>query len=399
METKSKYLEIQDFLKGFQSIDLANSQLALKYDINVTKSFLLPSGGMSMETVWIYNYDMIKARGDLNIENEARALILDQNADIVSMSFKRFFNAHEQYASKIDWDSAIAEFKHDGSLIVIYEHKGRFYIQTRKTPTANGVIHNSTTNMTYEEAVINILKEKFNNPFKPFRDTNEDERLCWVFEFVSPVNRIVTPYKNADLKLLTIFDKLSVSEIGREAVNEFAKRYNLSRTSAVSINSIDEVIEVFPSIDPLEEGFVVVDKNFNRIKIKNPSYLAIARTINAGNKITPEHFANIVLKGDANEIASYYPEYSDALFLMQSILEEMVDEVASLWILNNDKESRKEFALAVKDHPLSGILFMMWTNKIERISDGFHLIKPEHLVLTTANRRPSKFKKVMEKFS
>ena len=282
METKSKYLDIQNFLKGFRSIDLANSQLALKYNIDITKNFLVVQGGMSMEPVWIYNYDAIKARGDLNIENEARALILDQNADIISMSFKRFFNAHEQYASKIDWNNARAEFKHDGSLIVIYEHKGKFYIQTRRTPTAQGTINGSATNMTYEEAVVNVLKKKFKTPFKPFRDVNVDESFCWVFEYVSPTNRVVTPYTNTDLKLLSVFDKLNITEVDRESVDEFARKYDFSRPISINVNSIDDVVKVFPSIDPLEEGFVVVDNNFNRIKIKNPSYLSIARAINSG---------------------------------------------------------------------------------------------------------------------
>lgn len=396
MESKD-YLEIQKFLKGFKCLDMAISHLKLSYDIEATKDYIVAPDGRSMFPVWVLNYDMIKAKGDYNIENEARALILDQNADIVSMSFKRFFNAHEHYASKLDWESAIAEFKHDGTLVVVYEYRNNFYIQTRKKATANVPILGSPNGMTYSQAVINVLKEKFKNPFKPFKDQNVNECFCWVFEFVAPFNRIVTPYEKPDLYLLSIFNKNEIKEMDRSYTDNFAKEYRFNRPTSIMIDDMDEIIGVFKSIDPLEEGFVVVDKNFNRIKVKNPSYLSVARTVNAGNKVVPRHFAEIVLKGDSKEIISYYPEYREVIEYMDSTLQLMIEGMANLWWTNAGVDSQKEFALAVKDNPLNHILFMLKKGKIETIDEGLQFIKPETLVLEATKRQDGKIEELMRK--
>lgn len=396
MGTTKNLLEIQKFLKGFQNIEMAISHLKLSYDIEVTKDFILSTNGTTMFPVWLFNYDILKARGDCTIENEARGLILDQNADIVSMSFKRFFNSHEQYVAKLDWDLARAEFKHDGTLVVLYEYKGNFYIQTRRKATANVSIQ-STNGLTYSNAVINVLKEKFKDPFRPFRNHNIDECFCWAFEFVAPFNRIVTPYDKPDLYLLSIFNKTEIKEMPTLYSDDFAREYRISRPNSIFVEEIEEILEAFPEIDPLEEGFVVVDRNFNRMKVKNPSYLSISRTVNAGSRVVPRHFAEIVLKGDAKEIISYYPEYREVLELMDNILSDMIEEVTTLWWINSGIDSQKEFAEAVKSHPLNHLLFMLRKGKITTIHEGLRKISPDILINETSKRSNGKITKLMNK--
>jgi hypothetical protein len=42
-------------------------------------------------------------------------------------------------------------------------------------------------------------------------------------------------------------------------------------------SSLDEVVEAARSLDPhAREGFVVCDRNFNRVKVKSPRYIALA---------------------------------------------------------------------------------------------------------------------------
>ena len=242
-----------------------------------------------------------------------------------------------------------------------------------------------------------MLKEKFKDQFRPFKNHNIDECFCWAFEFVAPFNRIVTPYDKPDLYLLSIFDKNEIKEMPTLYSDDFAREYRISRPNSIFVEEIEEILEAFPEIDPLEEGFVVVDRNFNRMKIKNPSYLSISRTVNAGRKVVPKHFAEIVLKGDAKEIISYYPEYREVLELMDNILSNMIEEVTTLWWINSGIDSQKEFAEAVKSHPLNHLLFMLRKGKINTIHEGLRKISPDILINETSKRSNGKITKLMNK--
>ena len=73
---------------------------------------------------------------------EARGLILDEddNWNVVSMSFTKFFNLEEQLAAEIDWDSAVVEEKLDGSLMSLYWYDGAWQVQSSGTADASGPV-------------------------------------------------------------------------------------------------------------------------------------------------------------------------------------------------------------------------------------------------------------------
>jgi hypothetical protein len=60
-----------------------------------------------------------------------------------------------------------------------------------------------------------------------------------------------------------------------------------------------------------EEGYVVVDKNFNRVKIKSPAYLMVHRMANNGNMST-RRAIDVYMAGECDEILAYFPEYKSA---------------------------------------------------------------------------------------
>ena len=73
----------------------------------------------------MFNYDMIESDNSEQIVREARGLVLEipDNQDlpvkIARKGFDRFYNYGEKYAAEIDWDSASATIKEDGTLIFI----------------------------------------------------------------------------------------------------------------------------------------------------------------------------------------------------------------------------------------------------------------------------------------
>lgn len=392
-------LEIQKYLNGFKNLAMAQRHLQMHFAIDIKPDTLTFSDG-SVEQVWVYNYNIIKSRGHSKIENEARGLILNEANEVVSLSFPRFFNIHERNAADIEWKFAKLERKLDGSLIVVYGYKGEVFIQTRKSACASGRMNN-LREKTYCEAAVDVLKGMPDrmHPFEPF-DGHENylSRYTWAFEYVGADNRLITPYETSKLVLLAAFRKDLGAEVLPKYVDNFAKHWGFERPQTYGgFGSEEDAIEfVKTTSGPLEEGFVAVDGINRRVKIKNPAYLAVSRAVNAGDLLSPRHFANIVVKGDAEETASYFPEFANILLLMQDTLEKLILQVDDLWIFHKDIESRKEFAEAVKHHPLCGLLFMARSGKIENFDDAVVHIKPDYLIKETKERHETSYKYALE---
>jgi len=306
---------------------------------------------------------------------------------VISFSFPRFFNYRENPEDIIDWETARAEVKHDGSLIVIYNHRGNWFIQTRQSANAEGTL-NGNNYITYNKAVVSLLEQKCkNNPFEYFRD-----HYCYVFEFVSPLNRIVTPYSENDLYLLSIFNKRTLTECDSWIVDDVAKEFNFSRPGVFDVNNADDVSKLFSDLNDLDEGFVIVDSYKNRIKMKNIRYLSIAKTINAGNKVSPKNFADIVLTGETDEILTYFPEFKKQIGFFEDTLKMIEKDLETIWRNNRDKKSQKEFAISIKNHPFSGVLFDLRSCKISNINEGIRKIKPKAIVEFVSTVRHNEFK-------
>ena len=392
-------LDVQKFLKSFRDIETGIETLVRKFAINVYKDYL-EFGDGTWEDVWIFNYDQLKSKGDLKIENECRGLILNHKCDIVSLSFTRFFNDTDKYAAEIDWESANAEFKHDGTLVVIYTYRGDYFIQTRGRANADGFLPGDPTR-TYNEAVMAILQKwaekKDGDPFGLFKKHNINDSYTWAFEYVGPDNRIITPYKEDDLILIAAFDKYVPAEVKSHYVDQFAFEYDIKRPDFRRVPSVEAAYELLDYMDVLEEGVVISDHRCRRLKVKKPSYRTMARIENtAAEDLNAIRFAEIVLAGDARYVSKHYPEYSPILDFFDEVLVSLMEELQTVWLLYRVADSRKTFAEHVKRNPFSSILFLAWDGKIKDMQDAIKYIKPKQLVDLATDYHPATFNKSFE---
>ncbi len=61
------------------------------------------------------------------------------------------------------------------------------------------------------------------------------------------------------------------------------------------------------AINPLEcEGYIAVDRNFNRIKIKSPQYVALAHT---KDSMSARSMMQIIRANESDEFLNYFPEF------------------------------------------------------------------------------------------
>lgn len=394
-------LEIQKFIRGQSSIKTANTMLEDLLNLKITESTLVFPNG-DKETVYIYNYHQWKTPLESTIGKEARALILNEHGVVVSFSFQRFpsYGQDIDADDEFDWDSARLEEKLDGSLVVVYGYRGHHFIQTRGLIDASGEI--AGTGVTYNDAVMGYLHNiTGGDPFKHFYGN-----MCYVFEYIGPGNRHVTPYKETSLVLLSIFNRNTLAEMSKQFVDNYAYRSHFPRPISMDLLGLHDTTEeninyYMDKLEPLEEGYIIVDKNQNRLKIKSKSHVAISNALNIGNGVSTNHFANIVLQGEHGEMKAYFPEYGGILDLLFKTLENLREECADLWEASKDIKLRKNFAAAVSECPLRHVLF-----SARDLKKKFHptaivfeniekYIKPVTLVGLTKEKYTEEYEKII----
>ncbi|OHT14656.1 hypothetical protein TRFO_42926 [Tritrichomonas foetus] len=93
-----------------------------------------------------------------------------------------------------------------------------------------------------------------------------DQNLTYIFELIGKNNRQKVPYLTDEL--------VHIGPRNNNTLKEFAFKLPYFRTPRVfDLHSLKECEEYLNNINEFIEGFVIVDKNFNRLKIKTERYL------------------------------------------------------------------------------------------------------------------------------
>jgi len=327
------------------------------------------------------NYGMCETVTDL--ANECRGLVLEYGTwDVVAFSFKRFFNSHQGHAAEIDWSTAKALEKVDGTLITFYHYDGHWRFSTRGVPDASGEVPAQTGEhfRFYIEGLLYAEGLSVDDLCAGL-----PEHYCVVCEYVGPYNRIITDYREENLYLLAMTDR----DVCEDVEPPETWRWPFSWPVEIRrVGSLEAVMEMTRDLDTLDEGFVVVDAGYNRIKVKAESYRSIARLINAGKERTEKHYAAIVLSGRGDEIKQHFPELAEKIDEHNEALADAIGEATHLWIWNHEIPDRKVFAMLVKHAKLSAWLFMRYGGKTALPCQTWAMenVKPERLAEWTARR-------------
>lgn len=242
-------------------------------------------------TCAIFNYDIDANFAD-PIVQEARGIIIDMcfyATKVVCWPFRKFGNYGESYADKIDWASARVQEKIDGSIVKLYWYNGQWRWAT------NGVINAENANVPLTNLSYLDLIHKADN-YKDIDFDSLSKNYTYIFELVSPYNRIVIDYK-----------KTSLYHIGTRCVSD-GMEYNLNigiqQPKEYPICTFEDALAAAEAMNQdtnfvEHEGFVVVDKYWNRIKIKSPAYLALHHAWNNNNYlINKNDTIAAILRGD-----------------------------------------------------------------------------------------------------
>ena len=163
--------------------------------------------------------------------------------------------------------------------------------------------------LTFYDLFIKALTNALSVPFDAvsFLTTLLDKRFCYTFELVSPESRVVVRYKEADLYFIGFRDVATFEELNPDesAISNFIKR-----PKEYELNSLNACLQATERMGYDEEGFVVVDKYWNRIKVKSPAYVIAAHLRENGN-VSKDKILTIIERGEQDEFLGYFPEYKE----------------------------------------------------------------------------------------
>lgn len=301
----------------------------------------------------LFKYD-IGAKFDVPMVQECRGVVLDENDNwsVVCRAFDKFFNEGEFYAAKIDWSTAKVQEKLDGSICTIYHYDGAWRVATSGTPDACGEVHAS--DITFRD----YFWETFHDQGGLFPASGR-ESLCFSFELMGPDNRIVVIHEKAHLKLIGVRDRLTGTQL---PVEVWAPHVNIPAVRSFDFTSAAQLYDSFESMSPVnQEGYVVVDSEYRRVKVKHPGYVALHHLGTAGN--TFKNFLQVVRTGEISEVLNSHPDMASRIADAKVEYDRFLLSVYMTYEKLKDIPVQKDFALEATKTPFSTCLFQMRRGK------------------------------------
>src|SRR5688500_6099441 len=284
-----------------------------------------------------------------------RGLIYHQETgEIIARPFKKFFNYGEPSAPKFAPDDWVTVFdKADGSLGVAYDTPDGPAIATKGSFTSEQAQH-----------ATELLRTKYGR-------YQTDDYCTDLFEIIYPENRIVLDYGDTDeLRYLGSV----VLETGEDYWNGMLiGYYDIPKNHFLISGEFETDVQQIDLHRPNAEGVVILnDDTGERLKLKQEDYIELHKVMTGLNE---------------RQIWEWYRDmYLD--WVLEDLPEELHDWATKVWnqidenftTLSNqlfevfysiEHLERKEFALALKDHPswLMGAAFARYDDNTERSAE------------------------------
>jgi hypothetical protein len=311
----------------------------------------------------ILDYDQIEVKWTEPYGRVCRGLILDARTfDVIGFGLPKFFNHGEFYADEIDWMSSRVFEKIDGTMVNRWwsPHTERFEYSTRYQLPESLVV-NTVGTMTWKD----LIDECMRNSFTELTSASQPRNETWTFEVCSRHNQVVVRHNELHAKLLAIRNIETLKERSIEtSASSTPRAYSFANAAEVA-----EFANKHPATEL--EGFVVVDRDFRRVKMKSDQYVQLHRAKDGLQGIN-----NIILLARANdyeEILVHFPEYKPDLDAVAGAIAQVIAHHESVYEKLKGISDQKSFAIAVTSHGLlfPGSLFCMRSGKNKSIRAGF----------------------------
>lgn len=196
----------------------------------------------------------------------------------------------------------------------------------------------------------------------------------------TPYNIVVKPHGESTATLLTVRNLETLEE--ETHANAYAAKLGVPLVKHYDLNAtnVGTLLRTFENMVWHDEGYVVVDYNFNRVKVKNPAYVAVHHL---KGKSAEHNILTIVKTNEIEEFGATFPERKEELYRLKENYDKLVDKLNEVWeelkVLkpkNIMPSEKKRYAMEVfnvtKKHDLktfTGLFFGLAENKIESVED------------------------------
>ena len=324
-------------------------------------------------------YSQIDSDFNNELVRECRGIIFDEDTwEPVSVPFFKFGNVGESYCPKIDWATAHIGQKIDGSLCKIANINGNLLISTNGTILADKAPVAEQIGCKYKSFGDIAREILFNKSIEPCLF---EEGFTYMFELVSPWTRVVIPHKSNNMYFLGRRNNKTFQETYFTDDPIFSKLFDIP--AIYPLKSIDECIAATKAMPWDEEGYVVCDSKFNRVKVKSPSYVA-AHNLKGNGVMSYARALELVRANEIDEICTYFEEFRPALEECKARFWDRIAKIQEAWeeYLKVDASlpTRKDKALWITSHfPIPGIAFGLLDKKITSVKSFFMDVPIEKL--------------------
>lgn len=310
-----------------------------------------------------FSYEPSVSSMDYQLCRESRGIVLDRDKDWspVCRPFEKFFNIREKHAANIDWDSAWVEPKLDGSMVCLWSYGNEWQVSTTGTP--DGATPGGVNNSTFRDRFFAYLDRR--RVHLPLFDRSASG-ITFIFEFMDHEDPIVIQYPETKAVLLGMRENHTGAWLP-VATRRPHWLLHVDVVDRIQLDSINakQIVELVSKLNGAEyEGFVVVDKHYQRVKVKSPEYVLLRATRFGFSKVL---LVELILTGGADDVVSTFPILADRVHKMKSDLQSLARSIDSAFgeCYTACSQSRKEFARKVVDNykEISGVLFALLDNK------------------------------------
>lgn len=327
----------------------------------------------------MFNYSHRASDFSIRLVRECRGLILREGTwEVVCRAMDKFMNAEEENSDldKIDWARATVQQKIDGSLIrMFYDWEYEVWrVSTSGTINAFdaelGVGGVSTFGDLFFEALENTMEKTLGKKNLTVFDLYKqlDKGSTYYFELTSPLNRVVVKYEDYKVYFLGWRDNFTGKE---KFPGSSYCAHVLPRPKLYALNTYDEVRRAANALPHDEEGYVVCDSEFHRVKVKSPYYIT-AHYFRTTFAPTRARLVDAIVQGEASELLAYCPELKEQVEELSDSMYKLADWAQRIFNslfesyrqLKPEFQTRRNWAFMVKTYPIKKYLFWAYDQKM-----------------------------------
>ncbi len=300
-------------------------------------------------------YDPVASPMREAIVQQCRGMVVDvERRRVLAWPYHKFWNYGEPEAHAVDWSTARVQEKADGSLILLYTVDGDWRVASSGHPTAGGELGLSPGYETY------TFRDHF---WQVSLDLGIDvsyldRGVTYMVELCHPANRVVVRHERPRIVLHGARDLDTGRELSRGALAATANLSRLELVREFPLSSARDCVAAAEALDPLrQEGFVVVDQAFGRVKIKSPRYVTLHHL---RGEATTRRAIELWQTGETGELLASLPELAEIILPIQERLDQIAARaVADFAVVRHASSGRREFARAVQGKPWAPVLFRL----------------------------------------